>query len=127
MIRVTDIYVSVDSSVEGYSLFFLVDHKTVSLGEFTYKPISPELNFNSGDSLKYRIIFSVLAYVTMVSSSNSEECGVLLHCHYSQFHSELEWVYLLGSYLWVNFFKNQLYLIGSCAKKNSWETTIQKI
>ena len=30
----------------------------------------------------------------------SRECGVPLHCHYSQVHSDPEWLYLLGSHLW---------------------------
>ena len=32
---------------------------------------------------------------------SSGECGVHLHCHYSQVHSDPEWYYLLGSHLWI--------------------------
>ena len=28
---------------------------------------------------------------------NSQECGVLFYCHYSQVHSDLKWLYLLSS------------------------------
>ena len=31
----------------------------------------------------------------------SEQCGVTLHSHYSQVHSDSEWLYLLRSFLWV--------------------------
>ena len=30
------------------------------------------------------------------------ECGVPLHCHRSQVHSDLEWYHLIGFYLWVS-------------------------
>ena len=32
---------------------------------------------------------------------SAREYGVAFYCHYSQVHSDLEWLYLLGSYLWV--------------------------
>ena len=31
----------------------------------------------------------------------SKESGVFLYCHYSQVHSYSEWLYLIGSYVWV--------------------------
>ena len=58
--------------------------------------------------------------------------GALGSCHYSQFYSDLEWWYLLGSHLWVEWIclpiicirKNTWYHITMC--KSSWETTTQK-
>ena len=46
--------------------------------------------------------------------SSSGECGVLLRCHYSQVHSNTEWLYSLRFHLWVKWIclKNYLYLIG---------------
>ena len=29
---------------------------------------------------------------------DGKECGVTLHCHYSQVYSDSEWEYLIGSY-----------------------------
>ena len=36
-----------------------------------------------------------------LQSWNFQECEELFHCHYSQVYSDLEWLYLSGSHLWV--------------------------
>ena len=48
------------------------------------------------------ILDMTLNYLMLrLQSWSSGKCGVPLHCHYSQVHSDLEWWYLLGSHLLI--------------------------
>ena len=49
-----------------------------------------------------------LHLILRFQSWSSRKCGVLLHCHYSQVHFNLKWLYLLGFYLWVTELLNHL-------------------
>ena len=51
-------------------------------------------------SMRFRYDIKLHSMVRLLFLS-SRECWVTLHCHYSQVHSDSEWLYMLGSHLWV--------------------------
>ena len=59
--------------------------------------LSPRKNKTSCTS----VLYMTWHYLMIKLLSWSTEKGVPLHCNYSQVHYDLEWVYLLGSHLWI--------------------------